>query len=71
MSLKDRILDYRAKYGLSQAKMAKRCGITMTTLSNIERGIQTPSRLTEAKIERVLDGKEEIDAIIDQQNKAL
>ena len=66
MDLKDRILDYRAKYGLSQTKMAKRCGITMMTLSNIERGVQEPSRLTVAKIERVLDGKEETDAVINQ-----
>lgn len=66
MDLKDRILDYRAKYDLSQAKMAERCGITMMTLSGIERGIQKPSRLTVAKIERVLDGKEETDAAINQ-----
>lgn len=71
MDLKDQILDYRAKYGLSQTKMAERCGITMMTLSNIEREIQKPSRLTVAKIERVLDGKEESDATVNHQNKAL
>ena len=66
LDLDKRILQYRAEHNLSQTEMAYRCGVTMQTISSIERGLQTPSRLTLAKIERVLNGKETTDAIINQ-----
>lgn len=50
------IIDYRAKHNLSLAKMAKLCGVSEVTLCNIENGIQNPSRLTIAKIMRVIEG---------------
>ena len=59
MTLGERILRYRAKEGISQAEMAKRCRISLQAINYIERGRQKPSRLTTAKIEMVL--KEEVE----------
>lgn len=59
MKLKDRMLDYRAKHGLSQEKAARQCDITLQTWTNIERGLQDPSRLTVAKIENVIGEEKE------------
>lgn len=54
MTLGERILKYRAKEGISQAEMAKRCRISLQAINYIERGRQKPSRLTTAKIEMVI-----------------
>lgn len=48
--LKDEMLEFRAKYSLSQEKAAKMAKITLQTWNQVERGIQNPSRVTEAKI---------------------
>lgn len=58
MALQDRILEYRAKERLSQADLAKKCGISTQTLNSVENGTQEPGKLTKAKIELVI-GKEE------------
>lgn len=59
-TLGERILQYRARHGISQAEMAKRCRISLQAINYIERGRQKPSRLTTAKIEMVL--AEEVEA---------
>ena len=58
MTLQDEMLTYRAEQGLSQKECANRAKITLQTWMNVERGIQSPSRLTERKI-KLLVGKEE------------
>lgn len=50
----DKILDYRAKYDLSQIEFAKLCKVTTQTISNIECGRQVPSALTLRKILNVV-----------------
>lgn len=54
-NLGKRILAYRAKHNLSVAQMAERCNVSGVTLTNVERGLQNPSRLTSMKILAVLD----------------
>lgn len=57
-NLSDRIIVYRAKHRLSQGEMAKRCGISLSTLCSVEKRDQTPSKMTLAKIMLVLEGAE-------------
>ena len=56
MDLMNEMLMYRAKNGLSQKESAEQAGIALQTWTQIERGLQNPSRVTEAKI-RLLIGK--------------
>jgi len=58
MSLKERILEYRARHGLSQEDFANRCGLNVMTVNAIEVGKRKPTQLTVAKIEMVLKGDE-------------
>ena len=55
MTLSEKMIEYRAKENISQTALAERCGVTLQTINSIENGKQTPSRLTEAKIMRVVD----------------
>lgn len=48
------MLEYRAKNNISQGELAKRCNLTTQTICNVERGIQTPSKITETKIRLVV-----------------
>lgn len=57
MTLSERMVQYRAKEGLSQARLAERVGVTLQTINSVETGSQTPSKVTVAKIEQVI-GKE-------------
>jgi transcriptional regulator with XRE-family HTH domain len=50
---------YRAKHRLSQKELADMCGVTLQTISNIEREVQSPSRVTEAKIQLVIGEEQE------------
>ena len=59
MNLAEQILQYRAKHRLSQSKMAELCGVSTMTINAVERGIQTPSAVTEAKIRLILEGTDE------------
>lgn len=59
MGLPDRMIDYRAANGLSIEKAAKNCGISSVTWRYIEKGLQSPTRVTERKIEMFLDKKGE------------
>lgn len=59
MDLQKEMIDYRARNGLSMEKAAQNAGITTVTWMHVERGIQTPTRLTEAKIKAVVMKGEE------------
>lgn len=48
--LATRLVMYRAKYRLTQADLAKKCGVSTQTISLAERGLQKPNRVTLAKI---------------------
>ena len=52
--LRTRIINFRAKKNLSMEKFAKMCGVTSQTIYNIENNLSTPTRLTVAKIVKVL-----------------
>lgn len=51
----NKMLEYRAKHNLSQAKFGELCGITTQTVNAIENGLQSPSKLTETKIKLVIE----------------
>lgn len=55
--LSDKIVTYRAKNGISQTQFAKLCGVSYQTINSIENNRQDPSRITQRKIELVLEGK--------------
>lgn len=57
-TLKDRMIQYRAKERISQGELAERCGLSKQTICSIETETQEPSRVTVAKIELVI-GKED------------
>lgn len=59
MSLKDRIIRYRAKHNVSQKQFAEMCQMDVMTINKIEtEKSKNPTQLTKAKIEMVL-GKDE------------
>ena len=58
MALSERMIQYRAKERINQRELAKRCGLSLQTVSSIENETQAPSKITIAKIELVI-GKEE------------
>lgn len=53
MTLSDRMIEYRARENISQAKLAIRVGVGRGVINKAENGKHV-SRLTEAKIEIVL-----------------
>ncbi len=57
-NLREKMIDFRAKNNLSQSKAAKLAKVTLMTWGSVERGIQSPSKLTESKIIRVINGGE-------------
>lgn len=59
MALRDEMIRFRASNRLTMKQLAEMAGVTYMTISNIERGVQKPSRVTEAKIRLVMErGKE-------------
>lgn len=56
--LPEQMIRYRAKERISQKELAARCGVSLQTINSIENGIQDPSKVTEAKIRLVIEGKE-------------
>lgn len=58
MTLAEEMIQYRARHNLSQAKFGELCGVSVMTINFVERGLQKPSALTEAKIRIVLDEEE-------------
>lgn len=61
MDISEKMVEYRAKERISQAELAKRCGVSLQTINSIEMGHQSPSRVTLAKIEMVLKGENKND----------
>ena len=57
MTLSERMVAYRAEENISQTELAKRCGVSLQTINTVETEVQSPSKLTLAKIENVI-GKE-------------
>lgn len=53
------MLDYRARENLSQTAAAEQAGISYQTWCMVENGNQKPSRLTETKIRKLCERKEE------------
>ena len=51
-SMKEKILAYRKKHGISQRELAKRCGISPTTVERLEKGGE-PSTIVTGKLEKV------------------
>ena len=58
-ALAEEMVTYRARHGMSQSKLAELCGINVMTINYIERGLQKPTSLTEAKIRLVINEKKE------------
>lgn len=54
MTLQDKMVEYRAKHGISQKVLAEKCGVSLQTINSVEQGIQKPSRVTEAKIMMII-----------------
>lgn len=59
MALADEMVRYRAAHKLSQGDFAKLCGINVMTVNHVERGLQSPTPLTEAKIRLVIDANKQ------------
>lgn len=59
MTLAEEMIRYRAKHNISQAKLGELCGISVMTINYVERGLQEPTPLTEAKIRLIINEQEE------------
>jgi DNA-binding XRE family transcriptional regulator len=49
------IVDLRGRHGLTQAELAKRCGMDQADISRIERGSTSPTSRTLLRIAEALD----------------
>ena len=49
--LASRIIEYRAKHGLTQKSFAQKAGVSTVTVLQIEKGTTRPTALTRGKIE--------------------
>ena len=58
MTLMEMMVRYRAKHDMTQKELADECKVSVVTVNAVERGLQTPSALTEAKIRLVVEEKE-------------
>lgn len=56
MTLQEQMLLYRAKERITQAELAKRCGLSKITICCIENGTQTPTKKTRMQILLVIGG---------------
>lgn len=54
----DRIYAYRVDKDMSVKEFAERCHVTAQTIYMLLRGAQRPSKITQLKIEKVLNEKE-------------
>lgn len=55
MTLAEEMVQYRARERISQRELGERCGISLQTVNSIENGLQSPSKVTEAKIRLVIN----------------
>lgn len=51
--IKNRIKEYRAKYGMKQEELAKRVGVRRETIGNLENGKYNPSLVLAWNIAKV------------------
>lgn len=56
--LSDEIVRYRAKHNLNQGEFAQLCNLTKQTIGAIESGRHGITKLTRAKIMRVIESEE-------------
>jgi transcriptional regulator with XRE-family HTH domain len=59
MELGERILEYRARHGLSQEEFANLVQVNVMTINAIENGKRKPLRITVKRIEMILQEDEE------------
>lgn len=55
MTLAEKMIYYRARERITQTELAKRCGVSLQTINSIEKGSQTPSKMTMLKILMVVE----------------
>lgn len=53
--LQRKMIVFRAKYNLTQKKLAKMCSLSEQTINMVELGTKKPSRITEQKILNVIE----------------
>ena len=56
MTLQEQMLRFRAEHNISQSTLAQMCKLSVQTVNSIENGLQTPSKLTVAKIKMAMEG---------------
>lgn len=61
-TLQRKMIVFRAKYNVSQRKLAKMCNLCVQTINTVELGIQNPSKITIQKILNVIEKGEEKNA---------
>ena len=57
-TLAEKMIFYRARERINQAELARRCGVSLQTINSIENELQSPSKVTEAKIRLVIEDEE-------------
>ena len=66
--IKNRIREYRAKYGMSQKELADKVGVRRETIGNLENGRYNPSLLLAWNISKVFNVSiEDIFDIVDDE----
>lgn len=55
--LQKAMITYRAKESIGQRELARRCNLSPQTINSVENGLQTPTKMTEAKILLVVGEK--------------
>lgn len=60
MSLRDLMINYRAKERITQEELAQRCGLSRKWVNQIENGKLLPSPVTEAKIRIAIGADKEV-----------
>ena len=55
----DMMVQYRARNGITQAEFAKRIGVSLATVVNVETGRRGPSKTTKVKILDLIGGRQD------------
>jgi len=53
--LAQKMIEYRAKESISQEELAERCNLSLKTISRVELGKSKCSKITLAKIKRIVE----------------
>lgn len=54
-TLQKKMIMFRAKKNISQKQLAKMCCLAEQTITNVENGVQNPSKLTQQKILNIIE----------------